>query len=158
MVSVEPGCHELDRLRAWCRQLRFDLIYDPLVPYAKGSAYDALEPALREAGGTLDVLVLGTPIVPVFIFANEATAIQETNPEFVNRIGRQYQIERDVDILQALALAGGLTPYALQKKIKILRKQGNKRIVLNFDYESVKQGRNLKQNITLKDGDVVVVP
>ena len=70
----------------------------------------------------------------------------------------EYQIERDVDILQALALAGGLTPYALQKKIKILRKQGNKKIVLTFDYEAVKQGRNLKQNITLKDGDVVVVP
>ena len=70
----------------------------------------------------------------------------------------EYQIERDVDILQALALAGGLTPYALQKKIKILRKKGNKKVVFTFDYEAVKQGRNLKQNITLKDGDVVVVP
>lgn len=70
----------------------------------------------------------------------------------------EYQIERDVDILQALALAGGLTPYALQKKIKILRKKGNKKVVFTFDYEAVKQGRKLKQNITLKDGDVVVVP
>jgi hypothetical protein len=30
--------------------------------------------------------------------------------------------------------------------------------VLRFDYSDVKKGRDLKQNIFLKSGDVVVVP
>ena len=48
LIKREPfTADELDRLKAWCRQLRFDLIYDPLVPYTKGSAYDALEPTSK---------------------------------------------------------------------------------------------------------------
>ena len=38
----------------------------------------------------------------------------------VNRPG-EYVISRPVDVMQALALAGGLTPFAEQDQIKILR-------------------------------------
>ena len=70
----------------------------------------------------------------------------------------QYVIGRYIDVLQALALAGGLTPFAVEKKIKIVRKRNNKETVFLFNYAEVKKGKNLKQNIILQGGDIVVVP
>jgi polysaccharide export outer membrane protein len=80
----------------------------------------------------------------------------------VNKPG-EYVVGRYVDVLQALTLAGGLTPFAAEGDIRVLRKQETedgtvKETVLPFDYADVKKGRGLQQNIFLKSGDVVVVP
>ena len=69
-----------------------------------------------------------------------------------------YVIGRYVDVLQALTIAGGLTPFASENKIKILRRVEGKEIVLPFRYADVKKGKNIQQNIILKEGDTVVVP
>ena len=71
----------------------------------------------------------------------------------------QFVIGRYVDVLQALTLAGGLTVYASEGNIKILRRdKTGKEQVFHFDYDDVKNGKKLDQNIILKSGDVVVVP
>lgn len=70
----------------------------------------------------------------------------------------QYVVGRYVDVLQALTLAGGLTPFASEGNIKILRRENGEEIVLPFSYSAVKAGTNLGQNILLKSNDVVVVP
>ena len=70
----------------------------------------------------------------------------------------QYTVGRYVDVLQALTLAGGLTPFANDSDIKILRRQGGREQVFKFNYGQVKSGRNLEQNIVLQADDVVVVP
>ena len=75
----------------------------------------------------------------------------------VNKPG-EYVIGRYVDVLQALALAGGLTPFAVEKKIKIVRKRNDKEVVYRFNYAEVEKGKNLEQNIILQGGDVVIVP
>jgi polysaccharide export outer membrane protein len=80
----------------------------------------------------------------------------------VNKPG-EYVVGRYVDVLQALTLAGGLTPFAAEGDIRILRKQEAedgtvKETVLLFDYADVKKGRGLQQNILLKSGDTVIVP
>lgn len=75
----------------------------------------------------------------------------------VNKPG-QFNVGRYVDVIQALTLAGGLTPFASEGNIKVLRRENDKEIVLPFEYSAVKRGKNLKQNIILKSGDVVVVP
>ena len=75
----------------------------------------------------------------------------------VNKPG-EYVIGRYIDVLQALALAGGLTPFAVEKKIRIVRKRNKKETVFLFNYAEVKKGKNLDQNIILQGGDVVVVP
>lgn len=76
------------------------------------------------------------------------------------RVGKpgEYMVGRYIDVLQALTLAGGLTPFAKEDKIKVLRKQGGKEVVIPFDYSEVKKGKRLEQNITLRSGDVIVVP
>lgn len=75
----------------------------------------------------------------------------------VNKPG-EYSTGRYLDVLQALSMAGGLTPYAAENKIKILRRQGDKEISIPFEYAKVQNGNDLSQNIQLKRGDVVLVP
>lgn len=75
----------------------------------------------------------------------------------VNNPG-EYVVSRNVDVLQALALAGGLTPFAKQKDIRIIRGQEGAQRVFHFDFAEVKKGQDLQQNILLRPGDTVVVP
>lgn len=74
----------------------------------------------------------------------------------VNAPGRQV-LNSNVTVLQALAMAGGLNPFANRNKIKIFRKEGEAKTVLTFRYNDVMDG-NLESNIELKRGDVIVVP
>jgi len=75
----------------------------------------------------------------------------------VNTPGRQV-VNSQVDVLQVLASAGGLNPFAKRGDIKILRKEGSKTRMIKFDYDDVTAGKRLEQNIQLKRGDIVVVP
>lgn len=70
----------------------------------------------------------------------------------------EYVAGRYLDVLQALSMAGGLTPFAAENKIKVLRKEDGKDVVLPFQYSKIRNGENLEQNLMLKSGDVVVVP
>jgi polysaccharide export outer membrane protein len=61
-------------------------------------------------------------------------------------------------VLQALSLAGGLTPFAAENDIKIMRRTNGEELVFEFRYGDAKKGKDLKQNILLQRGDVVMVP
>lgn len=75
----------------------------------------------------------------------------------VNRPG-EYQATRYMDVLQALSMAGGLTPYAESDEIKIIRRNGADKKVFNFDYDEVVNGNELESNIILQAGDTIAVP
>ena len=75
----------------------------------------------------------------------------------VNRPG-VFPIVRDVDVMQALSLAGGTSTYAALNDIKILRRKDGKLRAHSFKYAEVEKGKRLDQNIVLEAGDVVVVP
>jgi len=70
----------------------------------------------------------------------------------------QFLVGRYIDVLQALTLAGGLTPFADRKNIRILRRVEGRERVLKFNYDQVERGVNLEQNVILKTDDTVVVP
>lgn len=61
-------------------------------------------------------------------------------------------------VMQALSQAGGLTPYADESSIKILRRENGKETAIAFDYSDISSGHKLDKDITLSVGDVVVVP
>lgn len=63
-----------------------------------------------------------------------------------------------LDVLQALSMAGGVTAFASPGDIKILRRSAEGQRAIPFDYDAIIRGRDLAQNITLEDGDVVIVP
>ncbi len=75
----------------------------------------------------------------------------------VNNPG-EFVVNPRVDVMQALSMAGGITPFADIKNIRILRRTGTGQIALEFRYDDVIRGRRLEQNIVLESGDVVVVP
>lgn len=76
----------------------------------------------------------------------------------VNRPGA-YPIYRPLDVMQALALAGGTAQFASVDDIRILRRDGEGRQrVYEFEYSEVVDGRNLEQNMLLLSGDTIVVP
>ena len=60
--------------------------------------------------------------------------------------------------MQALSLAGGLTPFADEDDIRVLRRESGKQKAYEFNYSDVKNGRSLDSNIILESGDVIVVP
>ena len=75
----------------------------------------------------------------------------------VNHPG-QFPINRPVDVMQALSLAGGTTPFAALNSIRVLRRDGERQVAIQFHYSDVEHGRNLAQNIVLRSGDTVIVP
>jgi polysaccharide export outer membrane protein len=70
----------------------------------------------------------------------------------------EFVANRQMDVVQALSVAGGMTPYAAVNKIKILRRQDGNLSAIPFKYGDIEKGENLQQNIILKSGDVVLVP
>ncbi|MGO9633166.1 MAG: polysaccharide biosynthesis/export family protein [Steroidobacteraceae bacterium] len=75
----------------------------------------------------------------------------------VNKPG-DFALNRPIDVMQALSLAGGATPYADTNAIRILRRDGDRQVSIPFRYGDVEHGRKLNQNILLRSGDTVVVP
>ena len=75
----------------------------------------------------------------------------------VSRPG-EFIATRNIDVMQALSMAGGPTPYASLNKIKILRRVNGELKSIPFKYSRVEKGEDLEQNIVLQGGDVVVVP
>jgi polysaccharide export outer membrane protein len=69
-----------------------------------------------------------------------------------------YPLGVPTTVLQLIAIAGGLGEWADQKKISIQRVENGKQVTLTFNYKEVVAGKNLKQNILLKPGDMVIVP
>jgi polysaccharide export outer membrane protein len=75
----------------------------------------------------------------------------------VNKPG-DFQFTTPIDVMQALSLAGGTTPYAALNDIVILRRENEREQAIHFRYGDVERGRDLPQNVLLHSGDTVVVP
>ena len=75
----------------------------------------------------------------------------------VNKPG-MFVMNPQVNVLQALSLAAGTTPFAKLDSIIVIRGTGGSQTSLPFRYGQVTEGKALGQNILLESGDVVVVP
>ena len=89
--------------------------------------------------------------------------VKQVNSMLIYVIGRvnkpdRFVLNTNINVLQALSMAGGLNPFAIRDKIKIFRHDGGKTRILDFRYDDVTEGKRLEQNIWLKRGDVIVVP
>ncbi len=69
-----------------------------------------------------------------------------------------FPLNRPIDVMQALALAGGTTAFADLSDIRILRRENGRQRVLEFRYGDVERGRRLEQNVLLQGGDTLIVP
>ncbi|MEI6719284.1 MAG: polysaccharide biosynthesis/export family protein [Betaproteobacteria bacterium] len=99
--------------------------------------------------------VINDPVVSVSVLKVAGNRIYVIGR--VNKPG-EFTAGRYIDVLQALSMAGGLTPFAAEDDIKVLRKRNGRDEVFRFQYSDIRKGRKLEQNILLQGGDVVVVP
>ena len=113
------------------------------VPMLRAAITEKLKEYIPDA--TVSVLLLKIESMAAYVIGK------------VNKPGA-FPINMETNVMQVLAMAGGLNPYASSKNIIVLRQQGGKSIEIPFNYDEVENGKNLDQNILLKRGDVVVVP
>jgi polysaccharide export outer membrane protein len=69
-----------------------------------------------------------------------------------------YVMRTRRDIMQALAEAGGFSPFAATRRIQVRRKIKGVESIFVFNYNDFFAGSNLADNISLRTGDVVIVP
>jgi polysaccharide export outer membrane protein len=70
-----------------------------------------------------------------------------------------YPILTKTNVLQALAMSGGLGPFAAQQRIQVRRRERGTESVYFFNYKAyVEAGQDIEGNIDLRAGDVVIVP
>jgi polysaccharide biosynthesis/export protein len=69
-----------------------------------------------------------------------------------------FVMNPQINVLQALSLAGGTTAFASLNDIIVLRRSDGNQRILSFRYSDISRGRNLDQNILLEAGDVLIVP
>lgn len=117
------------------------------------------------AGKTVDELSdeLEKKLIKFVPDLNLSVVVHQVNSMMVYVIGRvnhpgRFVLNANVNVLQALAMAGGLNPFAEEGKIKIFRQEGNATELINYDYSDVVKGKDLGQNIMLRRGDVIFVP
>jgi polysaccharide export outer membrane protein len=69
-----------------------------------------------------------------------------------------HTISARTTVLQAISLAGGLSPFAAKQRIQIVRKVGDAEQIHVFNYRAFESGQDLSGNIDLRSGDVIIVP
>jgi len=89
--------------------------------------------------------------------------IAQVNSQVVYVIGKvrnpgRIAMNTPLNVMQALATAGGLSTYANGKDIRIFRTINASETFFPFDYNQAAKGTNPDQNILLRRGDVIVVP
>lgn len=125
----------------------------PLIGEVQAAGKTVLE--IREEIGKRLEKFIPDPVVSV--------AILKVGSHRVYVIGKvqkpgDFPVGRYIDVLQALSMAGGLTPFADANAIRVMRRENGKQVLLPFEYNRVVRGDKLDQNIQLRAGDVVVVP
>jgi len=69
-----------------------------------------------------------------------------------------FVIGRQMTVMQALSQAGGLTPFASEGNITVLRNVDGKKTSIEYPYNDIVAGKNFDKDVDLLPGDVVFVP
>jgi polysaccharide export outer membrane protein len=80
----------------------------------------------------------------------------------VGQVGRpgQYTVKRGTTFLQAIALAGGFTPFAATNDVLVLRNGSgdHQQRAARIRYKDILGGKYQENNILLKSGDTIIIP
>ncbi len=98
---------------------------------------------------------IAEPVVNIAVKSAEGNAVYVMGQ--VKTPGK-FVMTEPMNVMQVLSLAGGLTPFAAEDDIVILRKNDKGAQSITFEYSDLEDGENLGQNHVLKSGDVIVVP
>lgn len=87
--------------------------------------------------------------------------VNEENNKFymvgeVNKVG-EYNLTKDLTILQAIAIAGGFTEWANKDNIILLRYKNGKEIRYKISYKDIISGKAPEQNYFIQRNDTIIV-
>jgi polysaccharide biosynthesis/export protein len=70
-----------------------------------------------------------------------------------------YVVRQRTTLMQAIALAGGLSPFAAKGRLQVRRRgPAGDETIFAFDYRAYEAGYDLEGNVVLHAGDVVIIP
>ncbi len=69
-----------------------------------------------------------------------------------------YDVIQPTRLMQALAMAGGLSEYADKSDVLVLRQQGSAERRIIVSVKGITSGKKMADNILLEPGDTIVVP
>ncbi len=137
-----------------------------------GTVSVPLAGTVRVAGQTVGAVegTIADRLAPNFavrpnVFVALASVTEDLGLQNVYVLGQvgspgQIQIEPGTTLLQAVSLAGGFAPFAATKRIQLRRmdmQTGQERLYL-FNYNAVERGSAITAMITMREGDVIIVP
>jgi polysaccharide biosynthesis/export protein len=157
--KLQPG--DLLTVAVWKEtELQSEVLIRP-----DGGLSFALAGDMQAAGLTTDQLreELQTRVRKLVPDAVVTVSVKSPNGNRIFVIGKvnkpgDFPLLRPVDVLQAISMAGGVTPFASTNKIRVLHREGDQEKSIRFRYDDVAKGRNLSQNVLLQSGDTVIVP
>lgn len=91
-----------------------------------------------------------------------SVALQDARSYRVYVIGEvarpgEFEVKGPVTVLQAIAMAGGFTPFAARSKVAVVATPAHGGERRGFDYDAFVAGRGNVTNLILMPGDTVVV-
>ena len=117
---------------------------------AAGSTPEELSAALREKLA----VYIREPVVSVIV-----QAINKFKIYVLGEVGQQGEINltRKTRVLQAIAIAGGLSQFADKSDIILIREIDGAEMRIPIDYKKLIKGTETGQNIYVKPGDTILV-
>jgi polysaccharide biosynthesis/export protein len=117
---------------------------------------------------------LTTALAPYIPAATVSVIVREVHSFKVTVIGEvkapgRYELKSQSTVLDVLAMAGGLTEYAVRSRIVVLRRQGSGARQIPFAFDKLDTGNGaasngsaakpgIQHNFDLEPGDIVLVP
>ena len=89
--------------------------------------------------------------------------LQEYRQDVVHLMGQvgapgPYRITHSNTLMETISKAGGFTPIAKRKKVKIIRKENGGSKVFYVDARAITKEGRLQDDVVLMPGDVIIVP
>ena len=89
--------------------------------------------------------------------------VQEVHSRAVSVLGEvthagRYELKGRSTVLDAIAFAGGITPFARRGRILVLRQEANGVKRIPFDYDKAISPAGAQGNLLVQSGDIIVVP
>lgn len=98
---------------------------------------------------------IGEPAVTVTI---RAPASQKFYVVGEVRTPGEYDLVKELTVVQGIARAGGFTEWAAKDRILLIRREGPSERKIKVNYKEIVKGKDSGQNLILQANDTIVVP
>jgi polysaccharide export outer membrane protein len=96
-------------------------------------------------------------------FPEVAVTIVESRSKRIYLLGKvtkpgEYPLQKNMTVVQAISLAGGLAEWANSSGVKLIRRIKGTEKTFRVDYDAIVSGEDLSQNVLLQPDDTIFVP